>query len=86
MIGSVLRSRLSHPFTGTFMFVKELHRAGHTKRFSIEQQGGDGWDVRLEQDNRVLKQMRYTDWHRVERALTKFAMEIGELEELGWRG
>jgi hypothetical protein len=27
---------------------------------------------------------RYTDWHRVERAMIMFAMEIGELEELGW--
>jgi hypothetical protein len=67
------------------MFVKELHLAGHTKRFSVEQQGGDGWDVRSEQDNRVLKQTRYTDWHRVERALILFALEIGELEQLGWR-
>jgi hypothetical protein len=67
------------------MFIKELHRAGHTRRFSVEQQGGYGWDVRLEQDNRVLKETRYTDWHRVERAMTRFALQIGELEELGWR-
>jgi hypothetical protein len=67
------------------MFVKEFHRAGHIKRLSIEQQGGEGWDVRLEQDNRLLKQTRYTDWHRVERAITMFALEIEELEAFGWR-
>ena len=67
------------------MFVKEPHKAGHTQRFSVEQQGGDGWDVRSEQDDRVLKQTRYTDWHRVERAMMVFALEIGELEQLGWR-
>jgi hypothetical protein len=67
------------------MFSKELHHAGHTKRFSIRENERDGWDVREEQDNQVLKHVRYTDWHRVERALTVFTLEIGQLEDRGWR-
>jgi hypothetical protein len=67
------------------MFAKELHNAGHVKKFSISENGTDGWEVREEQDNQVLRQVRYTDWHRVERALTVFALEIGQLEDRGWR-
>lgn len=66
------------------MFVKELRQAGHIRKFSIEDRGRDGWEVREEQDDRVLKQIHYTDWHRVERALSVFALQIDELEGLGW--
>lgn len=67
------------------MFDKELHQEGHTRRFSIRERGGDGWEVRDEQDNRVLKEVCYTDWHRVERALSVFTLQIDELESRGWR-
>ena len=50
------------------MFAKELRNAGHTRKFSIRDAGASGWEVRDEQDDRVLKQCIYTDWHRVERA------------------
>jgi hypothetical protein len=66
------------------MFVKELHQAGHTRRFSIGDRGRDGWEVREEQDRTVVKQVRYKDWHRVERALSIFQLAIGELESQGW--
>lgn len=65
------------------MFTKELRRAGHVKRFSV-QEHGHGWEAREEQDHEVLRQVRYTDWHRVERAITGFELQIGELEERGW--
>jgi len=65
------------------MFAKELYRAGHTRKFSIKDIGV-GWEVRDEQDDRVLKQVRYTDWHRVERALSMFTLQIDELENAGW--
>jgi hypothetical protein len=32
----------------------------------------------------VLKQICYTDWHRVERALSMFNLQIDELESKGW--
>lgn len=66
------------------MFSKELRFAGHVKRFLISGMGRDGWEVREEQDEHVVKQVRYTDWHRVERALGIFHLEIGELESQGW--
>ncbi len=66
------------------MFSKELRFAGHVKRFLISGMGQDGWEVREEQDERVVKQVRYTDWHRVERALGMFTLEIGALEDQGW--
>jgi hypothetical protein len=66
------------------MFAKELRQEGHTRKFSIQELGRDGWEVREEQDDRVLKQICYTDWHRVERALHMFNLQIGELEGRGW--
>jgi hypothetical protein len=66
------------------MFSKELRFAGHVKRFLINPLGREGWEVLEEQDRQVVKQIRYTDWHRVERALNLFNMEIGELESQGW--
>jgi len=66
------------------MFAKELYRAGHTRKFSIRDLGVSGWEVRDEQDDCVLKQVRYTDWHRVERALNMFNLQIDELEDAGW--
>ena len=68
------------------MYNKELRFAGHVRRFLISGQGRDGWEVREEQDERVVKQVRYTDWHRVERALGMFNLEIVELESRGWVG
>lgn len=68
------------------MFVKELSQGGHTRRFSINKLREKGWEVRDEQDDRVLKRVWYTDWHRVERALDRFIQEIDDLERLGWSG
>lgn len=67
------------------MFAKELRQAGHIRKFSISERGGQGWEVREIQDDRVLKQICYTDWHRVERALHVFTLQIGDLERQGWR-
>ena len=68
------------------MFVKELHQAGHTKRFVISASAEKGWEVREEQDSQVLKRVWYTDWHRVERAMQTFSHQITELAHLGWTG
>jgi len=65
------------------MFAKELQQAGHVRKFSIIE-GIAGWEVRDVQDDRVLKQVCYTDWHRVERALHMFNLQIDELESKGW--
>jgi hypothetical protein len=67
------------------MFTSQLTQAGHTRSFSVERVADDGWEVRIEQDSRVVRQARYTDWHRVERALLRIEQEVRELHDLGWR-
>jgi hypothetical protein len=69
----------------TQMFTRELTQAGHVRRFSIEPAAGSGWEVREEQDSRVVRRVRYDDWHRVERALLTMREQVMELEENGWR-
>jgi hypothetical protein len=64
-------------------FTKSLKYRGHERRFSIEPTGG-GWEVREEEDSRVVRQIRYTDWHRVERARRAFTLEMIDLREKGW--
>jgi hypothetical protein len=66
------------------MFTKELTLAGHSRRFSISSKGDAGWEVRDVHDEQVLKQVCYTDWHRVERAQQIFNILIDELESDGW--
>lgn len=66
------------------MFVKELHQAGHVRKFSIKKLGESGWEVRDVQDERVLRQVYYNDWHRVERAVNMFNILIEDLESRGW--
>jgi hypothetical protein len=66
------------------MFAKELRQEGHTRKFSIKERGRDGWEVLDIQDDRVLKLAVYTDWHRVERTLGIFNLQIVELEDRGW--
>ena len=42
------------------------------------------FDVRDEQDSRVLRSHVYHDWHRVERATLSFSLEIQALLDRGW--
>jgi hypothetical protein len=67
------------------MFTKELTQGGHTRRFSITEAGALGWELKVEQDSLVVRQVCYTDWHRVERALMRLAHQVIKLEEEGWR-
>lgn len=64
-------------------FSKTLCRQDHTIRYSISMTP-DGWEVREERDNRVVMQVRYQDWHRVERARASIATELRELQGEGW--
>jgi hypothetical protein len=66
-------------------FSKQLVQAGHTRRFTVSDASGRGWEVREEQDSRVVRQVWYTDWHRVERALSVITLRVDELEREGWR-
>jgi hypothetical protein len=66
------------------MFAKELKRGRHTRRFVVRDAGPAGWEVREERDDEVLKEVRYTDWHRVERAVAVFSLAVSRLERQGW--
>jgi hypothetical protein len=67
------------------MFATELTQAGHTRRFTITHAGPSGWEVRVEQDDSVVRQVCYSDWHRVERAFNAIAAQVSELKACGWR-
>jgi hypothetical protein len=66
------------------MFTRNLRNADHTRRFSI-QVTPSGWEVRREEDSRVVRRTELHDWHRVERARRSIALEVTELEAAGWR-
>ena len=66
------------------MFAKELHQAGHVRKFSIRKTGESGWEVSDMQDERILRHAYYKDWHRVERTVNIFNILIEDLERRGW--
>jgi hypothetical protein len=66
------------------MFTQELTNAGHVRRFEVRSEGPEGWEMRVEQDSALVRCQRFTDWHRVERAMTRATLEIAELQNAGW--
>ena len=55
------------------MLTREFVRDGHTKRVTITRSEA-GWLVREERDDQVVRDMKYSDWHRVERAVQLFEL------------
>ena len=66
------------------MFTRELTQAGHVRRFTIREAGGHGWEVREEEDHRIVKRTWMRDWHRVENAMMRFGLEATQLQRAGW--
>ena len=66
------------------MYARTFHKAHQTRRFTITNLETNGWEVRDEQDAEVLRRVRYTDWHRVERARMAFTALAMRLEDAGW--
>ena len=66
------------------MFNHRLEHQGRTRGFLIETRAAGGWDVLEEQDRRVVREVHYDDWHRVERQLSVFAMRVEILKNEGW--
>lgn len=56
---------------------------GHHRRLVVFDTGSQGWEVREEHDSRVVRLVRYTDWHRVERALAAFETDVALFEVRG---
>ena len=66
------------------MYARILRKADHVRRFTIDQTDAAGWEVREEENSRVVRSARYRDWHRVERAQMVFARQAALLEDAGW--
>jgi hypothetical protein len=66
------------------MFNHRLEHEGRTRGFLIESRAAGGWDVLEEMDRRVVREVHYDDWHRVERTLNVFAMRVQTLKNEGW--
>jgi hypothetical protein len=62
-----------------------LVRADHTRSFHVQSVHLTGWEVSEREDQYVVQQQRYADWHRVEGALNHFRRKIAILLEQGWR-
>jgi hypothetical protein len=62
------------------MVMREHSRDGHLARVVVTR-GPVGWDVREEEDSRVVRQVTYTDWHRVERAMQAFELRGEALDQ-----
>ena len=66
-----------------YAFSRKLQYLDHTRRFSIAVTT-EGWEVREERDTELVRQERYQDWHRVERARRSITIELKDLREKGW--
>ena len=67
------------------MFLRELSLSGHTRRFTVSALPSEGWEMRVEEDDRLVRQTHFSDWHRVERALSAVEREVRALQDLGWQ-
>ena len=67
------------------MFSIILRNAALTRRYSISPLSDAGWEVILEREGEVPHHVWYHDWHRVERTLAMFQLEVSELTEHGWQ-
>jgi hypothetical protein len=73
-------------FRGIYiMFAKELTRFAHTRRFTDVENGRNGWELTVLDDNQVVRHAIYSDWHRVEHALMTIEEEIAALQDEGWK-
>lgn len=66
------------------IFSKRLRSQDHVRGFAIDAADIHGWEVREEQDERVVKRTWMHDWHHVENAMMKFALEASQLQRAGW--
>jgi hypothetical protein len=66
------------------MFAVTLMLAERTRHYSIAPATGRGWEIRIEENSRVRRLDYSDDWHRVERALQRFAQEASALKAAGW--
>ncbi len=66
------------------VFSKRLRSQEHIKAFVVDRVDDRGWEVREEEDHRVVKRTWMHDWHRVETAMMRFGLEATQLQRAGW--
>jgi hypothetical protein len=66
------------------IFRKTLVHGRHVRSFRIQPMPAAGWLASEEADHRVVLHRHYSDWHRVERTVTRFLGEVAELRREGW--
>jgi hypothetical protein len=66
------------------VFEKTLVHGPHVRSFRIRPELHEGWLASEEADRQVIRRRKYTDWHRVEREVTRFRGEVAELRRRGW--
>jgi hypothetical protein len=66
------------------IFSKRLRRRDHVREFVVDEADERGWEVREEEDHRVVRQTWMHDWHRVENAMMRFGIEAIQLQRAGW--
>ena len=82
----ILRSKITVRFPkGCVMFSIVLRNAASTRRYSISSHGESGWEVTMEREGEIPHHVCYHDWHRVERALAMFRLEVSDLTARGWQ-
>ena len=66
------------------IFSRQLRSQEHIKEFVVDEADDRGWEVREEEDHRIVKRTWMHDWHRVENAMMRFAVEATQLQRAGW--
>jgi hypothetical protein len=69
----------------TAVFAKTLVRAGQVRSFQVDYKPADGWESAAWINQDAAESQRHSDWHRAERAVSRFMREIAELRREGWR-
>jgi len=67
------------------MFSIALRHDEHTRKYRVAASQSSGWELTLTEDAKPTRSIHYDDWHRVERALLTWQLEIEELTEKGWK-
>ncbi len=66
------------------IFTRRLQSRDHVRAFVVDEADERGWEVREEEDHRVVRRTWLHDWHRVEHAVMRFGLEATRLERAGW--
>ena len=66
------------------IFSKRFRSQEHVRGFVIDAADDRGWEVREEHDDQIVKRTWMHDWHHVENAMMRFAVETTQLQRAGW--